>query len=335
MHVRTNLFLIGAQKAGTTSLHRSLAAHPSVFMCEPKEPCYFANRRVLDFTVMEELWGDDAEACYFRLFENGRGCKIVGESSTVYTMLPAIADVAQRIWSFNPDAKLIYLMRDPVERTLSHFWHNVKRRRESRPLLSAIRKDRRYIDVSNYAMQLRPYLSLFGREQVYTLTFEHLVANPAQALRELFGWLGVDGTLAVPNAAVHENRTPDVITRSAGAGILHAIRFSKLWGRAGWLVPSPLRRAGVRLAYARVERSAVPIDAAVEHLRAIQREHVAELSELLGRDFSEWSLLFATEREDTARVRALGPGPSLVINAPPSDTASFQDPGDHSHEDVR
>lgn len=286
--VRPNLFLIGSHKAGTTSLHRYLALHPAVFMCEPKEPCYFAERHVLDFKVREELWGRNGENYYCRLFENGRGCTIVGEASTVYTMLPTVRGVAERLHKFNPNAKLVYLMRDPVQRTISHYWHDVKRLRESRPLLTALREVSRYTDVSYYAMQVKPYFSLFGRERVYTLTFEDLVANPASVLRDLFGWLGVECDVPMSNLSVHENRTPESITRSTGAGVLHAIRFSKFWERVGCLVPQPIRGVGVRLAYRNVDRSAVPVDAAIEYLCGVQQDQVAELSGLLGREFSEW-----------------------------------------------
>ena len=113
---RPNLFIIGAMKSGTSSLHAYLGTHPSVFMCEPKEPGYF----------VEQLNLKRGRGWYSKLFHGAEGASIRGESSTEYTKAPMYGGVPQRLAEFNPQAKIIYLMRDPIERSISHYWHMVR-----------------------------------------------------------------------------------------------------------------------------------------------------------------------------------------------------------------
>ena len=86
-------------------------------------------------------------------------------------------------------------MRDPTERTISHYWHMVRYNAEYRPILSAIKGDAQFLDVSHYAMQLAPYLEYFGRDRVYVMAYEQLVRAPVETMRQLFDWLGLVASL--------------------------------------------------------------------------------------------------------------------------------------------
>ncbi len=101
-------------KSGTTSLHSYLATHPQIFMSLNKEPEYFAKQEVFK--------GED---WYLSLFRSAAGIQIVGESSTTYARLPYFPGVPDRIAKFNPEARFIYVMRDPVERSISQYWFRV------------------------------------------------------------------------------------------------------------------------------------------------------------------------------------------------------------------
>ena len=105
-----NLIVIGAAKCGTTSLHEYLDLHPEVAMSREKE---------LDFFVEEKHWGRGVE-WYAAQFEDA---PVRGESSPSYTAYPRYRGVPERIRRVVPDAKLVYLVRDPVERIVSHFVH--------------------------------------------------------------------------------------------------------------------------------------------------------------------------------------------------------------------
>ena len=292
--VHPNLFLIGAMKSGTTTLHALLAEHPDIFMCEPKEPCYFIRPELLR-QYWPEMWERrywESEVAYLRLFLEAGKARIIGESSTDYTKLPRFAGVVEKIRDFSPDARFIYIMRDPVERTLSHYWHMVTHRAERRDLLEALRDEPHYIDVSNYAMQLQPYLETFGRERILTLTFEQLKSEPRETVQQVFSWLDVDPAFVPPNLGERENVTAERVQQVSGTGALHRLRHSRLWNRIGPLVPPAVRALGVRLAVREVDRSEVDKAAAIAYLRPIQREQTEKLKTLLGHDFPEWKTLY-------------------------------------------
>ena len=89
-------------------------------------------------------------------------------------------------------------MRDPVELTISHYWHRVMYANEYRPLKRAIEEDNRYRDVSYYAMQLTQYFAVFKQNQLKTLTLEELIENRLEVMKSVQQWLGVDSSCAIP-----------------------------------------------------------------------------------------------------------------------------------------
>jgi hypothetical protein len=180
MRRKPNLFLIGAMKAGTSYLRKLLNAHPDIYMCEPDEPSYFVDPRHLK-TVYPETWERGLwrrEERYLDLFLPAGDVSILGEASSSYTKLPLAPGVSERIAAFNPEARFIYLLRDAVERAISHYWHMVRHHAEHRTLAEAVRRDPQFLAVSDDSMQLRPFLERFGRERVTVLVHEQLVADP-------------------------------------------------------------------------------------------------------------------------------------------------------------
>jgi hypothetical protein len=292
---RPNLFLIGAMKSGTTTLHELLARHPDISMSEPKEPCYFVPPSLLE-THWPEMWRKGfwkAESSYLALFPDKPQARHVGESSTDYTKRPKIDGVAARIAAYNPDARFVYIMRDPVERTISHYWHMVELRGEARAPLQAILAEPHYTEVSHYADQLQPYLERFGRERIYALTFEDLKRDPQAAVRAVFAWLGVATEFVPEDLDAAHNVTPDEVRQKrAGMMPLDRFRHSRLWDAVGPHVPSELRRLGVSLVERKVRRREVAMDEVVAHLRPLQQAQTHDLEQQLERQFGEWKTLW-------------------------------------------
>lgn len=293
---KPGLFVIGAMKSGTTYLNKLLGAHPEIFMCSPEEPSYFVEPRQLR-TLWPEAWDEGfwrSEDNYLQLFRSAGDASHLGESSTNYTKRPLADGVPERILEFNPDARFIYLMRDPIERTISHYWHRVRYHAERRPMLQAIKAEPRYLDVSHYAMQLIPYLDLFGPDRVAVLSFEQLTHDPMSAMRQLYQWLDVDAALA--DASVFEaaeNVTPDVVQMASLHGVLQRVRNSRPFRFLTPHLPAGLRQRAVRLATRQVDRRTFDVAEVVEFLRPIQLRQTEALTRLVGREFPEWNTLYA------------------------------------------
>jgi hypothetical protein len=176
-----NLIVIGGLKCGTTSLHHYLNLHPEIEMSRPKE---------LNFFVAELNWGLGADwyAGHF-----APGAAVRGESSPHYTNRPRFQGVAARMHETIPGARLIYMVRDPIDRMLSHYLHNAAGGYEERPLEQALADERSaYVDRSRYAFQLEPYLDAFGSASLRVVSREELKDDRAGTMRGLFEFLGVD-----------------------------------------------------------------------------------------------------------------------------------------------
>jgi hypothetical protein len=182
-----NLVVIGGLKCGTTSLHHYLNLHPEIGMSRPKE---------LNFFVAELNWplGRDWYASHFR----GAG-RVRGESSPHYTNRPRFDGVAERLAGTLPGARLIYMVRDPIDRMLSHYLHNIGGGYDDRPLEEALSDpDTAYVDRGRYFFQLEPFLERFDDERIHLVTREELKRDRAATMRRVFGFLGVDPDFTSP-----------------------------------------------------------------------------------------------------------------------------------------
>lgn len=175
-------FVIGAAKAGTSSLHYYLGRHPQIAMTNPKEP--------------HVLLGDDHRERaqrYATLFDESR--PIRGESSTGYSAAPYNPEVPGNIADLVPDARLVYLVRDPVDRAIAHYAQDVIAHRESRAIEEALapgEAESHFIAASCYATQLEAYLEHFARDAILVLDSRRLRARRRQALAEVFAHVGAD-----------------------------------------------------------------------------------------------------------------------------------------------
>jgi hypothetical protein len=176
-----NLIVIGGLKCGTTSLHHYLNLHPEVGMSRPKE---------LNFFVAELNW-PLGEAWYASHFP--ADAPVRGESSPHYTNLPRFTGVAERMGAMLPDARIVYMIRDPIDRALSHYLHNVAGGYEKRPLEIALAEPgNAYVARGLYAMQIEPYLEQFGEDRVEIVVQEDLKARRDETVRRVFEFIGVD-----------------------------------------------------------------------------------------------------------------------------------------------
>jgi hypothetical protein len=175
-----NFIVIGAMKAGTTSLYTYLGSHPQVFMSAIKEPEFFVAERnhSLDW--------------YKGLFDEAGDAAAIGEASTDYSKYPMWKGVPERLAALLPDVKLIYLVRHPIQRLLSHYRHLLERREVDSPPEVALLEDPMFVDHSRYAMQIDQYFQFFPRESLLVLKSEDLRADRDVTMRRVYRFLGVD-----------------------------------------------------------------------------------------------------------------------------------------------
>ncbi|MBE9064634.1 sulfotransferase domain-containing protein [cf. Phormidesmis sp. LEGE 11477] len=179
-----NLIIIGAMKSGTTSLHYYLNLHPDICMSRQKE---------LDFFVEHKNWKKGVE--WYKTNFAGQSAKVYGESSPNYTNYPRWDGVPERMFSVVPNTKIIYLLRDPIERMISHYLHSYSSGIENKSAEAALTKPLEknwYIRRSQYFLQLQQYLQVFPESNILVITSEKLSKFPAETMEKVFAFLGVD-----------------------------------------------------------------------------------------------------------------------------------------------
>jgi hypothetical protein len=270
--------VVGAPKAATTALHDYLDLHPQIAMAVDKELNFFCDPDCADRL-------DD----YARFFD-GRSM-LRGESSPWYAADPIVPGVPERIRACLPEVKLIYLVRDPIERALGDYaqyaavWEPI-------PIEDAFRNlgdpHDRYTAPGLYARQLERYLSVFPSEQVLVVDQADLLTAPERTLLNVFRFLGADEAFVSPRFSVPVNTTA---TRRISRSIWRQLRGTRAVGlikrlppRPRELVLRPARRLMSRPPGPRPE----PDPDLRERLRATFAEDAARLRELTGREFATW-----------------------------------------------
>ncbi len=196
---RPDFFIVGSPKAGTTALYAYLANHPQVCMSTDKEPNYFSNEQIKAQGLYYKKKNPETEAEYLRLFQPEAGNLICGEASVSYLYYPG---VAEKIRQFNPKAKIIISLRDPVKRAFSHYLMDyslglVKESFDKIVFEGAAHEKlklyyQQYVLLSQYAAQVARYLQVFPKEQVLFFIHDDLVSRPEQEMERLSGFLGID-----------------------------------------------------------------------------------------------------------------------------------------------
>ena len=184
-NVLPDFIVIGAMKSATTTLHEQLARQSDLFLSRPKEPNFFSD---------DENYARGFN-WYASFFEGADDSLLLGESSTHYTKLPTYPRTVERMVRALPRVKLIYVMRHPIDRLTSHYFHEVTVGRMKVSLEEAIDSHPELVDYGRYSMQLQPYLAAYGPESVHPVFFDRLVARPDKELERIGRFLGVSRTL--------------------------------------------------------------------------------------------------------------------------------------------
>jgi hypothetical protein len=263
-------FIIGAMKAGTTSLYKYLAAHPQLYPSPRKEPRVFR----------DPVDPAQTRAAFLELFEGRNDEAWCFEGSTAYTKYPGFSGVPQRLKSIVPDARFVYLVRNPVERTWSQYVHNLAHGRETRPFHQAIGEDPQYLDISRYHLQLKQYVDVFPRDRILVQVFEDMVADPLATVRAVCEFLGVDTAYLPPDQNAY-NRSSSKRAASRPLRLLQAAGAAELMP---WRVRHWLRAAGSPLPDGR----AVLSPAVRGTVAAALRDDTEAFFDVFGRRVTSW-----------------------------------------------
>ncbi|MEL6475840.1 MAG: sulfotransferase [Pseudomonadota bacterium] len=195
--------IIGAMKCGTSTLQAQLAAQPGIFMTEPKEPNFFSN----DAVFAQGLgW-------YRGLYASAAEGDLTGEASTHYTKLPTYPDTITRLAAEAPSPRLVYVIRDPFDRLVSHFIHEWTMGEMGGSLDEAIKAHPELVAYSRYAMQIRPWIEQFGADAVCLSALEQIKADPAGELARVAAHIGYAGTPGWQEESAQMNASAERIRR--------------------------------------------------------------------------------------------------------------------------
>lgn len=280
-----DFLVIGAPRAGTTSLHNYLGQHPQVFMCPVKEPNFF--RQADESFSGKSLSQREYEA----LFDGAKAGQRTGEVSPGYLVSRHGPASVHRLL---PDATLIVVLRDPADRAFSDYLSWVRSGGETMDFVKAVREGKgdgvkafdHYLNPGYYHRHLSRWLSEVPRENLHVTFYEDLIADPRAFLRQFCDVLGVDSRFSF-----------DVATRYNPSGrprnrwlqsLLEPSRFTAAVER---MLPSTLRHQGHRMLFAaraaNLEKER-PDPATRQALIETYRDDVTRTQALVGRDLSAW-----------------------------------------------
>jgi hypothetical protein len=293
-----NFFVIGAAKSGTTSVYHYLAQHPQVFMCPRKEPRFFAlgdDGKLPDLGPgIHHLWEQAVKdlGAYRSLFDGVHGERAIGEATPLYL---SSEGAPRRIYEQVPDAKLIVILRHPVEMSYSAFM--MTRRAGFEPIVDypeAVPLDgdeqtmgwrwRLYVYQALYGRHLRRYLAYFDRQQISVHLYDDLRVDVLGVLKEMFRFLDVDEGF-VPDTSVQHNvglQPRSSVVEKVITGHGPVIRL--LWRTIPGGAQQRLRGALERRNRTRVR---IPGDLRRRYIEVF-RDDILDLQQLLQRDLSFW-----------------------------------------------
>lgn len=291
--MRLAFAIIGAQKAGTTALHRYLESQPDIFLPAEKE---------LGFFAFEEVYRRDD--FFARHFAGTTSKPFVGVSHAGTMIHPGAAD---RAYAHNPQLKLVAILRDPVARAYSAYWYHRRIGWDRAPtfedaiereLAGELPDDRdgrvlSYVRNGMYIERLRPFLDRFEKDRIKLLLTEDLTADTAGVVASLVQWIGAEYVAAATDTTVRHNEA--AMPRFAAVSRVALARDSRAKRLYRLAVPDRFRGAlRQRIVRPAVRMNERPLKygqmAAKTHreLAARFRDANLELAALLGRDLSHW-----------------------------------------------
>lgn len=199
-----DFIIIGAMKCGTSTLQAQLAAQDGVFMTTPKEPNFFSNDEIFR----------QGPGWYEALFDAAQSGDIKGEASTHYTKLPTYPETLARMKPLLPNLRLVYMIRNPLQRAVSHYIHEWSEARMTADLLAAFETRPELISYGSYGMQIAPYVEAYGIDNIHLTSLEQIKADPEGEFTRIARFLGLG-----PIAAWNHDLAPQNVSAARARSI--------------------------------------------------------------------------------------------------------------------
>jgi hypothetical protein len=207
---RPDFLILGAMKSGTSTLAAQLSEQPGIFMSTPKEPNFFSD----DAVYAQGLdW-------YGALFDGAAPGDLCGEASTHYTKLPTYPDTIARAHGALAAPKLIYIIRNPIDRAVSHVIHEWSQGGMGSDVVAALDTHPEIVAYGRYAMQIAPWIEAFGADAVHLTSLEAMQADPQGVLAAAAAFIGHPGPVTWVDARARENVSAERIRRLPLQGLL-------------------------------------------------------------------------------------------------------------------
>ena len=271
--------VIGAMKAGTSSLYNYLSMHPELSLPYTEKEVNFFNN--------EEHW--KAGLDWYQTNFKANSLK-KGEVNPNYAMFPTCKVVPERLYSLSPDAKLIYILRDPIERLRSHIHHNYIKGIENRSIKEIIedKKDSLwYVAYSKYYSQLEKFLLYYDRNQILVITLEKLSKNPTYTMKQIFRFLEVNPDYFSEYFKVKQHISEDKVKPRKLLNIIRKTFLIEIYQQFKHLFPIYFHTQTKRILGKAIDKPNLT-PSQTSYLVEIFQEDIAQLKEFTGHDFLEW-----------------------------------------------
>ena len=286
--MQVDFFIVGAPKAGTTSLYHYLNEHLEIEMSSQKEPDYFSDSLIQNKGMYYGKNRIDTLEKYNNLFINPE-VKLRGEGSVSYLFYD---DVPLKIKTYNPEAKIIIILRDPVDRAFSHYLMDYRLGLVSESFEDIITKKskhknahlfyQQYIQVSEYAPQIKRYLNVFKRENILFIDYEDFKNDVAGVVNNVYLFLGVNDDFQ-PNL----NKKHNTYTMPKNGIIRYIYSFVSFRNFLTSIFSKGLVKS-IRNSLFINDRKPKLSNANREFLNEFFKEDLKELNALLNKDFTKW-----------------------------------------------
>jgi hypothetical protein len=274
-----NLIVIGSAKCGSSSLHYYLGNHPDIYMSRKKELAFF---------IKSQNWNKGVN--WYKSQFKSRS-KICGETTPGYSYFPGIKGVPEMMFSVIPEAKIIYIIRDPIERIISAYIGRFAAGKENRSINIALEnlENNSLVYPSKYFMQLEQYLPFFEKSNIKVLALEDLIENLPKTMKDVFQFLEVDDHFISKKYSKIIN--PSITKRRKNRIGMILRKFSET--KFASMFTDEFRRNVGKIVYLPFSKKITrPIidESIIENLRRYIEEDVRRIKEFTGNDFKNWSI---------------------------------------------